>query len=135
MGIFRSKPKKTEPPKNQNATISDRDRAVLELKRQRDRMRKYRSGIQTIIGKETQYARELLAKNDKQRAVFVLKKKRYQVRPIPLVRSAFEGTFTKPGFITAYLVRTATALLFKFTCASFSRCRSYHTVSWFPCTL
>lgn len=79
MGIFRSKPK-PEPtsPKPAKNAISDRDRAQLELKRQRDRLKKYSKGMENTIAKESQIARQLLNKGEKKKAIMILKKKKMQ---------------------------------------------------------
>ncbi len=75
MGGRSSKPAPAPKP---NATISEKDRAVLELKRMRDRLRKLREGSENIIKRESQLARELLDVNQRKKAVLVLKKKKHQ---------------------------------------------------------
>jgi len=51
---------------------------VLELKRQRDRLERYRTQMETVMAKETDVARELLKKGLKKRALLALQKKKYQ---------------------------------------------------------
>ncbi|KAG5457312.1 MAG: Snf7-domain-containing protein [Olpidium bornovanus] len=67
MGLTKSKPR-----------ISSQDRAILDLKGQRDRLHQYQKKLQTVLERETKVAREQLALGNKKRALLALKKKRYQ---------------------------------------------------------
>jgi len=58
--------------------ISEQDRAILELKRQKDRLHQYTLALELIIQKETEGAKQLLKQNKKDRAVLALKRRRYQ---------------------------------------------------------
>lgn len=58
--------------------MSSNDKAVLELKRQRDRLKKYQKQLDVVIARETEMAKELLRKKDKRKAMLCLKKKKYQ---------------------------------------------------------
>ncbi len=58
--------------------ISTQDKAILDLKIQRDKLQKYRNKIQIILNRETESARFHLANNDKQRALLILRRKKYQ---------------------------------------------------------
>jgi len=60
------------------SVINDRDRAILQLKVQKDRLHKYTVKIQLVIQREIEVAKELLAKGKKQNAILALKRKRYQ---------------------------------------------------------
>ncbi|PGH06186.1 charged multivesicular body protein 6 [Blastomyces parvus] len=82
-------PPKTPPYHNkENATtmgntssshkISAQDRAILDLKNQRDKLHQYQKRITTLTDRETQIARECLARNDRQRALLALRRKKYQ---------------------------------------------------------
>lgn len=56
----------------------EKDKAVLELKRQRIRLAKYRENATRVMERETEIAKELLKRGEKRRALLALKKKRYQ---------------------------------------------------------
>jgi len=72
-GLFSRKKKK----ETKNA-VTEKDRAVLQLKVQRDRLQKYATQIEKIIDKETEAAKELIKQKKKQKALLCLKKKKYQ---------------------------------------------------------
>lgn len=63
---------------NNNNRISPHDRAVLDLKVQRDKLKDYKKKINGIIGRETEIAKEHLRAGQKQKALICLKKKKYQ---------------------------------------------------------
>ena len=58
--------------------ISAQDRAILDMKNQRDALRKYQKRITVITDRETAIARECLAKGDKSTALLALRRKKYQ---------------------------------------------------------
>ncbi|PGH31324.1 charged multivesicular body protein 6 [[Emmonsia] crescens] len=58
--------------------ISAQDRAILDLKIQRDKLHQYQKRITTLTDRETQIARECLARNDRSRALLALRRKKYQ---------------------------------------------------------
>ncbi|ODQ76943.1 hypothetical protein BABINDRAFT_163945, partial [Babjeviella inositovora NRRL Y-12698] len=62
-----------QPPK-----ITAQDKAVLQLKIQRDRLIQYQQKLSLVTGRELQIAQELLRANNKSRALLALKKKKYQ---------------------------------------------------------
>lgn len=68
------------PPHNPAATITEHDRAVLQLKVQRDRLHKYTQSIGLVIAREVSVAKELLKAGKKANALLALKRKRYQER-------------------------------------------------------
>lgn len=68
------------PPHNPAATITEHDRAVLQLKVQRDRLHKYTQSIALVIAREVAVAKELLKAGKKSNALLALKRKRYQER-------------------------------------------------------
>ncbi|OJD11758.1 hypothetical protein AJ78_07531 [Emergomyces pasteurianus Ep9510] len=79
---------RTTPRSKENATtmgntsssqkISAQDRAILDLKNQRDKLHQYQKRITTLTDRETQIARECLARNDRSRALLALRRKKYQ---------------------------------------------------------
>lgn len=62
--------------KNDRATITDHDRAVLSLKAQRKKMEDQSKLLEQRIAANVAVARELVAQNKKERALLALKKKR-----------------------------------------------------------
>eukprot|EP01063_Lacrimia_lanifica_P005454 TRINITY_DN13226_c0_g1_i1.p1 TRINITY_DN13226_c0_g1~~TRINITY_DN13226_c0_g1_i1.p1 ORF type:complete len:210 (+),score=110.04 TRINITY_DN13226_c0_g1_i1:51-680(+) len=73
MGLHSSKQKKKEETK-----VTDHDRALLKMKNSRDRLTKYQRHLDTVIAKEVEVARQLVKDGRKDRALLVLRKKRYQ---------------------------------------------------------
>ncbi|CAG8444875.1 5139_t:CDS:2 [Funneliformis mosseae] len=63
---------------NKNSKITSHDRAILDLKVQRDKLKQYQKKIQTVAEKETQIAKDALIKNNKRVALLALRKKKYQ---------------------------------------------------------
>lgn len=53
-------------------------RAILDMKIQRDRLHQYQRRITVLTDKETQIAKQMLAKGDKKRALLALRRKKYQ---------------------------------------------------------
>jgi len=66
----KSKPKQPE--------LSDKDRAILELKRQRDGLRKYKEKIALVVSREVEVCKTLMKNGQKKRALLALRKKKYQ---------------------------------------------------------
>jgi charged multivesicular body protein 6 len=58
--------------------VTEHDRAVLELKRQKDRLSKYRLKVEKVIEREVFAAKTLLKQGKKSTAVLALKRKKYQ---------------------------------------------------------
>lgn len=65
-------------PSNPAAVITDQDRAILQLKVQRDRLHKYTGSLALVIAREVAVAKELLRDGKKATALLALKRKRYQ---------------------------------------------------------
>ncbi|PVV03222.1 hypothetical protein BB560_002309 [Smittium megazygosporum] len=59
-------------------SVSDSDKAILELKVQRDKLQKYQNQITKVSQRELQIAKLNLEKGNKERALLALKKKKYQ---------------------------------------------------------
>uniref|UniRef100_A0A8C9S0N2 Charged multivesicular body protein 6 n=1 Tax=Scleropages formosus TaxID=113540 RepID=A0A8C9S0N2_SCLFO len=65
--------------KRKRATrVTEQDRAVLQLKQQRDKLRQYQKRITQQLEKERLLAKQLLKDGKKEKALLLLKKKRYQ---------------------------------------------------------
>ncbi|KAJ6112650.1 hypothetical protein N7512_007974 [Penicillium capsulatum] len=58
--------------------VSAQDRAILDLKIQRDKLKQYRKRITVLTDRETAIAKECLAQNDRRRALLALRRKKYQ---------------------------------------------------------
>ncbi|XP_066291651.1 charged multivesicular body protein 6-A-like [Branchiostoma lanceolatum] len=72
MGSLFSKKKKEE------SRITEQDKAILQLKQQRDKLRQYQKKIQANLEREREVAKRLLKDGKKEKAKLLLKKKRYQ---------------------------------------------------------
>ncbi|XP_035468083.1 charged multivesicular body protein 6 [Scophthalmus maximus] len=64
--------------KKKQSRVTEQDKAVLQLKQQRDKLRQYQKRINLQLDKERQLARQLLKNGRKDKALLLLKKKRYQ---------------------------------------------------------
>ncbi|XP_056128392.1 charged multivesicular body protein 6 isoform X1 [Rhinichthys klamathensis goyatoka] len=58
--------------------VTEQDRAILQLKQQRDKLKQYQKKITLQLEKERRLAKLLLKDGKKERALLLLKKKRYQ---------------------------------------------------------
>ncbi|KIJ21856.1 hypothetical protein PAXINDRAFT_105427 [Paxillus involutus ATCC 200175] len=58
--------------------ITPQDRAILDLKLQRDKLKQYQKKIQVILDREHQIAKTHLAVGDKDRAIIALRRRKYQ---------------------------------------------------------
>ncbi|KAI9039497.1 ESCRT-III subunit protein VPS20 [Aspergillus affinis] len=58
--------------------ISAQDRAILDLKNQRDKLHQYQRRITVLTDRETAIAKECLARDDRKRALLALRRKKYQ---------------------------------------------------------
>mmetsp|Transcript_21284 Transcript_21284/g.37841 ORF Transcript_21284/g.37841 Transcript_21284/m.37841 type:complete len:222 (+) Transcript_21284:204-869(+) len=77
MGALFGRKRKREEPQNK---ISDKDKAILDLKRQKVRMKKYKIKINSTLEKEIKLAKHFIKLKNKKKALFVLKKKKYLER-------------------------------------------------------
>ncbi|XP_053495244.1 charged multivesicular body protein 6 [Ictalurus furcatus] len=64
--------------KKKRSRVTEQDKAVLQLKQQRDKLKQYQKKITLQLGKERQLAKQLLHDGKKEKALLLLKKKRYQ---------------------------------------------------------
>ncbi|RIB11162.1 Snf7-domain-containing protein [Gigaspora rosea] len=63
---------------NKTSKITSQDRAILDLKIQRDKLIQYQKKLQVISDKETEIAKQALRNGNKRGALLALKKKKYQ---------------------------------------------------------
>ncbi|KAN0084694.1 Snf7 domain containing protein [Elaphomyces granulatus] len=63
---------------NSSQKISTQDRAILDLKNQRDKLHRYQKRIIVLTDRETAIAKECLVRNDRRRALLALRRKKYQ---------------------------------------------------------
>lgn len=59
-------------------TVTEHDRAILQLKRQRDRLQQYQTKIGAVLRREHQLAAECVARGDRARALLALRKRKQQ---------------------------------------------------------
>ncbi|KAI0734601.1 Snf7-domain-containing protein [Fomitopsis betulina] len=59
-------------------TITKQDRAILDLKLQRDKVRQYQKKIQEVLNREHAIAKQQLAAGNTDRALLTLRKRKYQ---------------------------------------------------------
>ncbi|XP_061667110.1 charged multivesicular body protein 6 [Syngnathoides biaculeatus] len=64
--------------KKKQSRVTEQDKAVLQLKQQRDKLRQYQKKIGLQLEKERLLAKRLLKDGRKDKALLLLKKKRYQ---------------------------------------------------------
>jgi len=84
MGIFNScisdedikNKSKSKKDKKIRESLTETDKAKLELKRQRDRLKKCRIKCESLIAKEVLAARDLMKQKKKKQAILLLKKKK-----------------------------------------------------------
>ncbi|KAK3683508.1 Snf7 family [Podospora appendiculata] len=63
---------------NTSSRVTAQDKAILDLKTQRDKLHQYQRRITVLTDRETQIARQMLAAGDKPRALLALRRKKYQ---------------------------------------------------------
>ncbi|KAI5863447.1 charged multivesicular body protein 6 [Durotheca rogersii] len=63
---------------NTSSRVTAQDKAILDLKLQRDKLHQYQRRISVLTERETAAARQLLAAGDRRRALLALRRKKYQ---------------------------------------------------------
>ncbi|KAF2878739.1 hypothetical protein ILUMI_27433 [Ignelater luminosus] len=64
--------------KKQVSRVTQQDKAILQLKQQRDKLKQYQKRIELSLTKDRELAKTLLNDGKKERAKLLLRKKRYQ---------------------------------------------------------
>ncbi|XP_067403344.1 charged multivesicular body protein 6 [Emydura macquarii macquarii] len=64
--------------RKRRSRVTEQDKAVLQLKQQRDKLKQYQKRITQHLERERTVARQLLRDGKKEKAMLLLKKKRYQ---------------------------------------------------------
>lgn len=64
--------------RKRRSRVTEHDKAVLQLKQQRDKLKQYQKRITLQLQRERQVAKQLLHDGKKEKAKLLLKKKRYQ---------------------------------------------------------
>ncbi|KAJ2084335.1 Vacuolar protein sorting-associated protein 20 [Coemansia sp. RSA 988] len=62
--------------------ITAQDKAILDMKVQRDKLRQFQRKVEVVLNREDSLARELLRKGDKSRALLALRRRKYQQQMI-----------------------------------------------------
>merc|ERR1711939_372964 len=61
-----------------SSKISAQDKAILDMKNQRDKLHQYQRRITVLTDREKEIAKQMLAKGDKPKALLALRRKKYQ---------------------------------------------------------
>ncbi|XP_048762341.1 charged multivesicular body protein 6-A-like [Ostrea edulis] len=75
MGGLFSKEKKSKPAESK---VTEQDKAILQLKQQRDKLKQYQKKIVVQIAKDREVAKSLLKDGKKNKAKLMLRKKKFQ---------------------------------------------------------
>jgi len=65
-------------PKKHRSRVTEQDKAVLQLKQQRDKLKQYQKKIELTLEKERELAKKLIHENKKEKAKLLLRKKKFQ---------------------------------------------------------
>lgn len=76
---------------NGNSKVTEQDKAILDLKVQRDKVQQYQKRILSVLNREHEIAKECLAKGDKRRALLALRKRKYQEQLLVKTDSQLEN--------------------------------------------
>ncbi|RVE51649.1 hypothetical protein evm_003781 [Chilo suppressalis] len=76
--------------KKQVSRVTEQDKAILQLKQQRDKLKQYQRRIENNLVKDRQLAKKLLSEDKREKAKLLLKKKRYQEQLLQNTESQLE---------------------------------------------
>lgn len=62
--------------------VTDHDRAVLQMKQQRDTLKRYQQRVEKLLENERELAKRLLSENKREKAKLLLRKKKYQTEQL-----------------------------------------------------
>ena len=65
-------------PKTPQSKVTDQDRAILQLKQQRDKLKQYQKKVLAQLDRDRDVARKLLQEGKKDKAKLMLRKKKFQ---------------------------------------------------------
>jgi len=82
MGMLFGKPKVSR--------ITDHDRAVLQMKQQRDTLKRYQQRVEKLLEKERELAKKLLSENKREKAKLLLRKKKYQTEQLERTEASLD---------------------------------------------
>ncbi|XP_025416304.1 charged multivesicular body protein 6-A [Sipha flava] len=82
MGMLFGKPKVSR--------ITDHDRAVLQMKQQRDTLKRYQQRVEKLLEKERELAKRLLSENKRDKAKLLLRKKKYQTEQLERTEASLD---------------------------------------------
>ncbi|XP_067949255.1 charged multivesicular body protein 6-like [Watersipora subatra] len=81
---------KKSSTKQQPSRVTEADKAVLQLKQQRDKLKQYQKKIQSSLERERQFAKKLLSEGNRDKAKLLLRKKKFQEGLIDKTESQLE---------------------------------------------
>lgn len=84
----------------QNSKVSSKDKAILEMKLQRDKLKQFQRKIELVLEKETEIAAECIARGDTGRAMLALRQKKFQKNQLRKTDEQLDilETLVWPGF-------------------------------------
>ncbi|KAK9752268.1 Snf7 [Popillia japonica] len=77
--------------KKQVSRVTEQDKAVLQLKQQRDKLKQYHKRIGICLEKDREVAKKLLNAGQRERAKLLLRKKRYQEQLLQRTENQLEN--------------------------------------------
>ncbi|XP_050436339.1 charged multivesicular body protein 6 [Adelges cooleyi] len=82
MGMLFGKPKVSR--------VTHHDRAVLQMKQQRDTLKRYQQRVEILLEKERELAKKLISENRREQAKLLLRKKKYQTEQLERTEAALD---------------------------------------------